>query len=456
MWFIIASSVALAGACWLWCVHIPTFVVVVLAVLTVAYILLTIKPSASIGTPLGQSMKLTRSRVLLVALVLFFNAYTFYTQCLTNEQAETATLLRESLKREAALQKTLEAMRGVRSSQVPSAEDRRLAKEITSRAAPVDRATALIALGKTEEATRILDAVVPRNASERKALYEARALAAVYSGNAPECVRWTREIVKMVPNDRDWLRVHALVCLTDGLVDEAMSTIQKELQITRGQMGPANRFTVEEVGLLAAVYTAKGQHEEALRIYRQMLYQLQAAVAPDDPNLVLSLVSAGQSCILLNRVAEAETLCKRARAVWGVRRWRANPDIYHRLVDVEGLIAEARGRNADAERCYRTEIAIGDDLAYPQGESMKAVGKLNLACLFTDSLGRHEDAEPLAREAYEIAVGLYSKDSPALIGVLELRSRIYKRLRRYSDAAEMEQRVREIRSFNRQGTTAAP
>jgi tetratricopeptide (TPR) repeat protein len=109
---------------------------------------------------------------------------------------------------------------------------------------------------------------------------------------------------------------------------------------------------------LANVLMEEKRHEEAEKMYREVLQVYRRDQGPDAVNTIYSLHNLGSVCARLGRLDEAETLLRQAHEgasrVMGPR----SPDALESLVGLAG-VAALRGRRAQALEMIREAVEAG-------------------------------------------------------------------------------------------------
>ncbi len=137
------------------------------------------------------------------------------------------------------------------------------------------------------------------------------------------------------------------------------------------------------------------------------------------------------------RFDEAESLAKRALAIWG-------PDDSRIAVSLNtlGLVYHAQGRYAEAEPLAKRALAICEKTLGPDDPKV-AISLNNLAELY-QALGSYAEAEPLAKRALAICEKVLGPDDPILAASLSSLVLIYHDQGKYAEAESLLKRALAI------------
>src|SRR6266508_4050121 len=165
-----------------------------------------------------------------------------------------------------------------------------------------------------------------------------------------------------------------------GKYDEALSLVERALEIRERLLGTEHRDVAAGIDSLAGVYSDRGEYVKAEPLYLRALDIREKALGKDHPSTAISLNSLASLYHLQGKYAEAEPL-------------------YRRSLDIR-------------------EKALGKD--HPS----TATGISNLARIY-DSQGRYAEAEPLYKRALDIREKALGNDHPGTVIDLNCLSALY-------------------------------
>jgi CHAT domain-containing protein len=191
-----------------------------------------------------------------------------------------------------------------------------------------------------------------------------------------------------------------LVCLEQGLYDEAEMMLEHTLEERRARLGPSHPQTLASAGKLARVYLAQGRHEKAEPLLVEALEEAQVRLGPVHPTTLGIKLSRACNLAALGRIADALRQLQEMQ-----------PHILDRL-DAELYTNETPGarRHAVASQAGYQDVALSLALlsgAGPAEAELAATAVLRLKGLQIEEeafLARLARRNPSARErAAEIA-----------------------------------------------------
>ena len=261
-------------------------------------------------------------------------------------------------------------------------------------------AFALGELDQPEEALARLDHVASRWAalgwattpfSQATDLYRAGLLADMDRNDAAEALLTATLSQPDLPSD---LRIRALTQLADVLyrqsrLAEGLAVATDALAAARAEYGERHDQTLEALGLYGTGLDLMGDDQAALPILRQAV----------EGNVTLHGVVDRRSTTALYRLASARMAAGRPDLAEPLLRqlFMGEPDlslraIYgHRLA----LALMALDRPGEAEAI----LAASVEMKRQAGQSLSAASSLSMQASALDRMGRHQEAEPLHREA---------------------------------------------------------
>jgi tetratricopeptide (TPR) repeat protein len=172
------------------------------------------------------------------------------------------------------------------------------------------------------------------------------------------------------------------------------------------------RIDAELRHTIGVAYTRINQADAAEPMLRRAVELRTAAMGPDDPLTLQSLVQLGNACLSQGKGVEAEATLRAAYA--GLRRQLGDGD--RRPLDALndlGVTLEKQGRSADAAACFRDVMTGLTQIAGPEDDgAVNATYNLGLALL---SQGRYTDAEPYLGQALQMRRHLFGDDDPSTL-----------------------------------------
>ncbi|KAG2490690.1 hypothetical protein HYH03_010852 [Edaphochlamys debaryana] len=194
-----------------------------------------------------------------------------------------------------------------------------------------------------------------------------------------------------------------------GRHEEAEPLYRQVLELRQRVLGPEHPDTVSSINNLASCIQARGRYEEAEPLYRQALELRQRVLGPEHPNTV-NLINNLASCIQARgRYEEAEPLYRQALELRQRVLGPEHPDTVNLINNLASCI-QARGRYEKAEPLYRQALELRQRVLGP--EHPNTVNLINNLATCIQARGRYEEAEPLYRQALELRQRVLGPEHP--------------------------------------------
>jgi serine/threonine protein kinase/tetratricopeptide (TPR) repeat protein len=216
-----------------------------------------------------------------------------------------------------------------------------------------------------------------------------------------------------------------------GEFAEAQKHLERAYQLRNEKLGAAHRDTLDTVHGLADLANARGEDDEANRLYTQVLDGLRASLGPDHPDTLRAASDLAGSYANQSRYEEAESL---HQTVLKTRRAQLGPD-HLDTAESEHELASlylALDQYAKAEPLYKHALAmrreiLGDDHPHT------LITMTGLAALYEASR-RFVEAEDLLKEVLRLSTAMHGQDHPATLNRMNLLAALYQTCDRHDEA----------------------
>jgi CHAT domain-containing protein/Tfp pilus assembly protein PilF len=184
-----------------------------------------------------------------------------------------------------------------------------------------------------------------------------------------------------------------------GKYDEALSPVERALEIREKILGLDHREVVDALHSLATLYLHKGEYAKAEPLYQRALAVYEKTLRPEHPSLARSLNFLAVLYWNRGEYVKAEPFARRALAIFESALGREHPNVAIALNNL-ALLYSSRGDFALAEPLYQRVLAILE--SEQERESPRVATVLNnLANVYYEK-GEYAKAEPLYLRALAI------------------------------------------------------
>jgi tetratricopeptide (TPR) repeat protein len=192
---------------------------------------------------------------------------------------------------------------------------------------------------------------------------------------------------------------------------------------------------------LAKVLMATNRLAEAETLFRRALTNWEKAFSPNHPDIAAACNNLAVLLYSTNRLTEAETLYRRALAIIEKSRGPRHPDVASQLNNLAYLLMETN-RPAEAEPLFRRALAI-EEASYGPDHPTVATGLNNLALLLQHT-NRLSEAESLCRRALAIDKASLGADHPSVAVRLNNLATLLEKTNRPAEAEPLFRRALAI------------
>jgi len=209
-----------------------------------------------------------------------------------------------------------------------------------------------------------------------------------------------------------------------GLYPQALSEMERALELRRRELGDDDPDTLESIGNMGRLLVRVGRREEAEGYYREALDGRRRVLGDDHPDTLRSINNMGYALQRLGRFEEAEVYFR--EAMEGRRRVLGHDDRETiSSINNVGFVLKQMGRLEEAEPYYLEALESGRRLLGP--DDPDTLVWVNNVGFLLEAMDKLEEAEPYLRETLEGRRRVLGDDHPRTlqsyrsIGNLRLR-----------------------------------
>jgi len=335
-----------------------------------------------------------------------------------------------------------------KSTPMPSAEAKELAKLITENDGPYAQALKAIAEGNNkkadgllDETQKIIDQVQQRKNEAQTKIYVARMQNASYAGRPQDALQYCNKLKPLAGEDSQILNDMAAVYYENADYQDAEPLYKRALVMLEKSLGENHPQVATALNNMAALYQATNRLSEAEPLFKRALAIDEASFGKDYPNVATYLNNLAQLYQDTNRLSEAEPLMKRALAIWEKSLGENHPQVATALNNLAALY-QATNRLSEAEPLMKRAVEI---LENPGGEPLpNYAGSLNNLAELYRATNRFSEAEPLYKRALAIDEARLGKDHPDVAIRLNNLAQLYQDTNRLSEAEPLTKRALAI------------
>jgi tetratricopeptide (TPR) repeat protein len=221
----------------------------------------------------------------------------------------------------------------------------------------------------------------------------------------------------------------------------ASMVFAEALRIREQLLAPEHPDLAVSLSNLAALLWETNRLSEAEPLFRRALAIDQKSYGPDHPDVAGDLNNLALLLHDTNRLSEAEPLYRRALAINEKSYGPDHPTVGTGLNNLAGLLRQTN-RLSEAEPLYRRALAINEKSYGPDHPNV-ATDLNNLALLLQDT-NRLSEAEPLYRRALAIFERSYGPDHPNVATGLNNLALLLQDTNRLSEAEPLYRRALAI------------
>lgn len=215
---------------------------------------------------------------------------------------------------------------------------------------------------------------------------------------------------------------------------------------------PGELQAAHQMGIIAAVQSAVGQHEVAAALFEQALRIQEAALGEDHPTVAASLNNAAVAASAAGRHDDARALQERALEIQRHALGRGHPYVATSMANL-GLLHRHAGDWDSALAITEGALEIRRELF---GDDHPDVAQTlnNLAAIHVDR-EEYRSAETLLLRALEIRTRLLGEDHPLVANTITNLAAVYQRLAQLDEARVMYERALPLLAESPQMTTVS-
>ncbi|HEX5052696.1 MAG TPA: serine/threonine-protein kinase [Planctomycetota bacterium] len=189
----------------------------------------------------------------------------------------------------------------------------------------------------------------------------------------------------------------ASVLLELGRLDEAEQFDREALEMQRELLGVEHPSVAASLNNLAAVLHAQGKHAEAEPLLRQAIEMRCRLLGEDHPAVAQSRASLATVLVAQGKLSDAEIVSRQALEVSRRRNTKDDPSLAAALEQLAQVLMQ-RQKHADAEPILRECLQIRAGCMPNEVITLHTMSLIGGAIA---AQGRHEEADPLLRDAYD-------------------------------------------------------
>jgi tetratricopeptide (TPR) repeat protein len=222
--------------------------------------------------------------------------------------------------------------------------------------------------------------------------------------------------------------------------DQAEKYALQALAIREKIFGREHRDTTFNYNILAQIYIAQGKYEQAENLLQQAITIYEKIFGPDHPLVATSLKSMGNLYFTQGKFDKAELFYQQALSVEQTLQLETL-DTTFTLNHLARLYA-IQGKYDQAEPLYLKAITISERLFGLEQPNL--ISNLNNLIKIYAIQGKYDQAEPLYRRVLAIHEQTMGLESPNTAIVLMKYAELLRKLKRTTEAAELESRAEMI------------
>src|SRR5262247_820389 len=207
-----------------------------------------------------------------------------------------------------------------------------------------------------------------------------------------------------------------------GKYDEALSLVERALEIRERLLGTEHPDVAAGIDSLAGVYSDRGEYVKAEPLYLRALAIREKALGNDHPDTATGASNLGKLYHYQGKFGEAEPLYKRSLDIREKALGKDHPDTAEVLNNLAALYS-AQGKYVEAEPLHQRALDIREK-ALGKDHPFTAQSLNSLASLY-HLLGKYAEAEPLYKRSLDIREKAQGKDHPSTATGISNLARLY-------------------------------
>src|SRR6266498_2872568 len=207
-----------------------------------------------------------------------------------------------------------------------------------------------------------------------------------------------------------------------GKYDEALSLVERALEIRERLLGTEHRDVAAGIDSLAGVYSDRGEYVKAEPLYLRALAIREKALGIDHPDTATGASNLGKLYHYQGKYGEAEPLYKRSLDIREKALGKDHPSTAQSLNNL-AFVYEYLGKYAEAEPLYKRALDIREK-ALGKDHPITANSINNLGTHYRRQ-GKYAEAEPLYKRALDIREKSLGNDHPGTVIDLNCLSALY-------------------------------
>ncbi len=251
----------------------------------------------------------------------------------------------------------------------------------------------------------------------------------------------------VLPAQQRWKELHRPGLFLDFIEDESAQQLDIA-KIVQSAPAIADDAALEGDTEKWGKYSLAGATAFRQRNYREALTKFEAALkeaeafGEQDTRLAFSLNDLAQVFRIQSRHTEAESLYRRALAIWEKAHGSESTRLTMILDNLSRLYLD-QGRYAEAEALLQRALAIAEKAQGPE-HWFVATRLSNLAWLYSEQ-GRYAEAEPLLKRVLAIRVKEHGPEHPDVATTLDSLAALYYSQGLYAEAKSQNKRTLTLR-----------
>jgi CHAT domain-containing protein len=238
------------------------------------------------------------------------------------------------------------------------------------------------------------------------------------------------------------LNAESLRLYNSGKYDEALSLVERAVEIRRNELGPEHLDVANSLRILAIIYRAKGETAKAEPIQQLVLSIREKRLGPEHPLVAQTLHNLANIYDDSGNPAKAEQFYRRGLAIGEKALGPEHPQVATSLNSL-AIINLDKGDYARAEQLQQRALAIREKMLEP-GHPHIGTSLNNLAALYA-SMGDYLKAEQLYRRAMALQEKTQGPEHPEFASSLNNLGFLYSQKGDYAKAEPLYRRALTIR-----------